>query len=255
MKDKIITENIEPLNDYNEFAEQQESNNKAEDAISQYLKNQELTRIQEEQPETIEDIAIEDDKSISDTAKAAGKDIAKGVFKEGPRAAVSGVAKGINEIAETIDDVAMWLDENVLNLPETEKKFKLPTPKFGNKTLTGEDGRQDSPTTVTGNLIEDVTQFLTGFGVANKALKATTGIAKAGRVAKTAVTGGVADVIAFDEQEARISDAVQSVPELQNVITESLQSNEDDTILEGKVKQFCRRCRIRRVRRRFSKNI
>ena len=52
MKDKIITENIEPLNDYNEFAEQQESNNKAEDAISQYLKNQELTRIQEEQPET-----------------------------------------------------------------------------------------------------------------------------------------------------------------------------------------------------------
>ena len=238
MKDKIITENIEPLNDYNEFAEQQESNNKAEDAISQYLKNQELSRIQEEQPETIEDIAIEDDKSITDTAKAAGKDIAKGVFKEGPRAAVSGVAKGINEIAETIDDVAMWLDENVLNLPETEKKFKLPTPKFGNKTLTGEDDRQDSPTTVTGNLIEDVTQFLTGFGVANKALKATTGIAKAGRVTKTAVTGGVADVIAFDEQEARISDAVQSVPELQNIITESLQSDEDDTILEGKVKQF-----------------
>lgn len=84
-----------------------------------------------------------------------------------------------------------------------------------------------------GQATRGVTQFLSGFiplyGQMNKVNQ--------GRTLVNGMTAGaITDFIGFDEHEKRLSDLVQSVPELQNPITEYLQSDKSDSMYEGKLK-------------------
>ena len=164
--------------------------------------------------------------------KRFAKDVSRGVIGEGPRAIVSGVTKGLNEMVQSVDEIGDWLNENVADLSKFDvqvDKELIPQPKFG-------VDKADSPKSTTGNLIEDVAQFLTGFGVAGKALKGVSIASKVGKAAKFTAQSGVADVLAFDEQEQRISNIVQDTP-LANPVTEYLESNEEDSLAEAKFKQ------------------
>jgi len=100
--------------------------------------------------------------------------------------------------------------------------------------------------TLPGSLIEGTTQFLTGFiplvGVAGKAGKlgqvgkALAGTSKKAIAARSAIAGVGADFIAFDEHEERLSNLIQQYPELQNPFTEFLAADDDDTVVEGRLK-------------------
>jgi hypothetical protein len=99
--------------------------------------------------------------------------------------------------------------------------------------LGGEPIRIEAqPRTVTGAAVRALSQFLTGFFPAMRGLKA------AGVTSKIApfVAGAFADAAAFDAHEARLSDLVQTVPELQNPVTEYLQSDPNDSEAEGRFK-------------------
>lgn len=134
-----------------------------------------------------------------------------------PTDVASGAIKGINEMIDVVGDIT--------SLPLPEETF----PTFE---------REDQGPLGAG--VSSISQFLAGFGVVSKGLKmlkvgkAATGL---GRVAQEAGKGALADVIAFDEQEQRLSNVIQEVPALANPVTDFLEADPDDGVVEGKLKQ------------------
>ena len=90
--------------------------------------------------------------------------------------------------------------------------------------------------TMAGGAVEGISQFATGFiplfGLAGKAGR----LAKAGTATKAVVAGAATDFTFFNGQEARLSNLIQQVPELQNPVTEYLAYDGDETELEGRMK-------------------
>ena len=90
--------------------------------------------------------------------------------------------------------------------------------------------------TMAGGAVEGISQFATGFiplfGLAGRA----GALAKAGTVTKGVVAGAATDFTFFNGQEARLSNLIQQVPELQNPVTEFLAYDEDEGELEGRMK-------------------
>ena len=119
--------------------------------------------------------------------------------------------------------------------------------------------------TFAGSALEGITQFATGFipgigiagrigsaaGLAGKTGKIAQGVAKlqsankaksalalarGSEAIKYAAAGAIADFTVFDGHEQRLSNLIESVPELQNPITSFLAADEDDSELEGRLK-------------------
>lgn len=61
-------------------------------------------------------------------------------------------------------------------------------------------------------------------------------VAGKGGVGRAAVKGGITDFLAFNESEERLSNLVQSVPELANPVTAFLSADEDDGVITGRLK-------------------
>jgi len=90
--------------------------------------------------------------------------------------------------------------------------------------------------TMAGGAVEGISQFATGFiplfGLAGRA----GALAKAGTVTKGVVAGAATDFTFFNGQEARLSNLIQQVPELQNPVTEFLAYDGEESELEGRMK-------------------
>ena len=90
--------------------------------------------------------------------------------------------------------------------------------------------------TMAGGAVEGISQFATGFvplfGLAGRVGT----LAKAGTVTKGVVAGAATDFTFFNGQEARLSNLIQQVPELQNPVTEYLAYDGDESELEGRMK-------------------
>ena len=87
------------------------------------------------------------------------------------------------------------------------------------------------PETVTGDLVEGISQFLTGFLPGSAAVKAVGAVKSAPYIA-----GAIADATVFNPHEARLSDLVEMYPSLQNPVTEYLASDPTDSRAEGMFK-------------------
>jgi hypothetical protein len=149
------------------------------------------------------------ERTTGEKAVAVAKDIGKGII-ETPRAILGGFLKATQEAGEALESV------------------------FGQLPTAGEDYEPisiDDPESTTGQLVQGVSQFLTGFLPAMKGAKAV-GLAKSAPYA----AGFVADALVFDPQEARLSDLVQEYPALQNPVTEYLASDPNDSRAEGMLK-------------------
>ena len=100
-------------------------------------------------------------------------------------------------------------------------------------------------------LVEGMTQFVVpfaGLGLASKGSKAFTALTRATRlsgklpkkasdyIGRYVVGGAMADMVAFNGDEGRFSDLVQLYPALQNPLTEFLATDENDSFLEGRMK-------------------
>ena len=156
------------------------------------------------------------------------KDIAGGII-EAPRQSWAGALDAVAEIADLIDLDPMALGAITMAAgggelgAKTAAKTAMALGELEVPTIETE------PRTVTGGLVRGVSQFLTGFFPALKAVKAT------GKAAPY-IAGAIADSAVFDPMEARLSDLVQEVPALSNPVTEYLASSPDDTAAQGRFK-------------------
>ncbi len=82
-------------------------------------------------------------------------------------------------------------------------------------------------------VLRGATQFLVPFSAATKGLGVVSAM---GAVTKGALAGAATDFLAFEGHDQRLSDLVQSMPELQNPISAYLASDKDDSELEGRLK-------------------
>ena len=142
---------------------------------------------------------------VAETVGAVAGDIFGGVI-EAPRQALAGFLDATAEMAEIMESI-------------------IP---LGGETVTIDA----EPRTTTGGVVRGISQFLTGFAPALKALKA------AGVSAKAApwLAGAFADAAGFDAHEARLADLIQEYPDLQNPVTEYLASDPTDSEAEGRFK-------------------
>jgi len=104
--------------------------------------------------------------------------------------------------------------------------------------------------TTAGGIVEGISQFASGMfvpgvgglsiasklGKLGKARTLLTQGSKTRRIVEAGVGGVVTDFAYFDGKQGRLSDLIQQNPSLQNPITEFLQSEEDDTQIEGRLK-------------------
>lgn len=96
------------------------------------------------------------------------------------------------------------------------------------------------PKTVTGNLIQDVTQFSVGIVGMGKVIELPAAAGVVGKVAMKLADGAIknfgAAATVFQGQQQKLSDLVEAYPALRNPVTAYLASNKDDTEAEGRFK-------------------
>ena len=161
------------------------------------------------------------------------RDISLGVLHS-PRSALRGANKAASNIIGLLDD----MDTLIKRAGGIEnKQVTLPTLPVV----------VDPPTTetVTGSIIENIAQFAVGFKGVDKIGKVlgldgkTAGAGKAAQVAATSGKGAAADMLAFDEQDARLSNMVADLlPEdVGKTVEDYMGAQADDGFVEGKMKQ------------------
>jgi len=193
-------------------------------------------------------------------AGAVAQDVGLGV-RQAPRRVARGAIKGVNSMISLVDSVADMTP--TLTMMDAEGETSYPRFVTSGEMMNrvnkkrAKDGKEAIPDalqlpnlapakdkSVTGDMIEGISQFLVGLKGVDKIAKLAKGAGalKVGEflqgsgAASSITKGALADLLAFDQHEQRLSDVIQRVPALQNPVTEWL-AGDDNGILEGKVKQ------------------
>ena len=102
----------------------------------------------------------------------------------------------------------------------------------GDDLLADTDFRTEAPETLLGDLVGGITQFslglLPGVGIAR--------LTSLGTVARGALAGGIADFVAFDPNEARLSNLAEEYDGFGSFVTDYLAADPEDGELEGRFK-------------------
>ncbi len=157
-------------------------------------------------------------------------------------------------IVNSVEEQGDFIDENIVSLGGLEfgdedgkLSFKDFIPKYVSPTKWKAEEyskkRQlpvfHKPETMAGNMTEGISRFLTGFAGPAKFLK---GAGLSGGAIKTSLrgfgAGAVADLTVFDPNEGRLSDMLVEFdsPVLNNAVTQYLATDENDTEMEGRLK-------------------
>ncbi len=166
------------------------------------------------------------------------------------RLSLSAAQGVVNAVEETGD----FIDENIVTLGGLEfgdedgkVTFKDFIPRYVSPTKwnTEEYSKKrqlpvfHQPEGLAENMTEGATRFVTGMIGPSKFFKAvglSGGLLKTG--ARGLASGGVSDLTVFDPNEGRLSDMLVEFdsPVLNNAVTQYLATDEDDTEMEGRVK-------------------
>ena len=182
----------------------------------------------------------------TDKGRTAAADVGMGII-ESPSQVVGGIIDAGNEVSDMFAEFGDWLNDNVMDLGH----IAMVDGELGH--LSGEEldamggeinNALQLPTTpeadsVTGNFVRNIAQFMAGFAGFGKVqhLQKLRNLGTGGRITSDAIRGALSDFAVFDPHEERLSDLIQSIPSLANPVTEFLQADEDDTAIEGRLKQ------------------
>jgi len=157
-------------------------------------------------------------------------------------------------VVNAVEEQGDFLDENIVSLGGLEFgdkdgkfTFKDLIPKYVSpkKWKEGAYSQQRNlpvfhkPEGIGENLTEGAARFVTGFIGPSKILK---GVGLGGNIVKTGLrgisAGAVADLTVFDPNEGRLADMLVEFdsPVLNNAVTQYLATDEDDTEMEGRLK-------------------
>jgi len=160
--------------------------------------------------------------------------------------AVNGVINAGTEINHTLANIADFLAPDAWT---KDPDYFTKLAEEYSPRLTDGDLKEvglKAPVTTVGNISKGITQFMTGFLPALKAVRSIKAIGSTGKIAttiKTAVgvgtAGAVADLSVFNPYEERLSNmAINSgIPGMDNALTQYLAADNDDPELLGRVKQ------------------
>lgn len=194
------------------------------------------------------------------TAGRIAKDVGVGIV-ETPRGVYTGMRNAVQNTYNAIDDFSKWAGDKISDatgyygIHVGKDGVHLETPSEAGKGLggliTGGKGTDidpadvlrkaidtktiADPTTVTGGLVQGVSQFLTG-------LLITRGAGLPGKVGGAAnyayqgLRGAAANFLAFDPHQQRLSNLVEHFPQLSNPVTQILEAKPGDTNAEGRAK-------------------
>lgn len=177
-------------------------------------------------------------------------------------AAARGAVKGVNETTDLAAEVGTKIgeglgsNEDVLNFLDPRKQdvggavgrglisFSKATSKIGfgrneapNIPLPGGPTPEDAG--LAERAVEGVSQAVTGYligGRVLKMLKVGEGANLAQKFLRASAQGAIGDYVAFDGNDERLSNLVESVPALRNPITGYLSADISDDELEGRLK-------------------
>lgn len=196
---------------------------------------------------------------------SAAQDIGKGVFLEGGRSALLGVKNAVNETLNLTDSIAdaietklpatlVWdgvgnghpfsvhLTTQDKAAQEIEQGQGHPLDfwqKLGLAQTRLPTSPEEEPTTVTGGVIKNVTQFVTGMVGAGKLkwLREWQPIVRGFKVVKGLAQGAVADFAAFDGHQQRLSNVLAHYgPDVTRPIAEYLEADNEDPQLVARAK-------------------
>jgi hypothetical protein len=157
-------------------------------------------------------------------------------------------------VVNAVEEQGDFLDENIVSLGGIEfgdkdgkLSFKDFIPKYVSPTRWKEQKYSEErqlplfykPKTLAGNVTEGVSRFITGFYTPSKILK---GVGLSGGFIATGLrglsAGAVSDLTVFDPNEGRLSDMLVEFdsPLLNNAVTQYLATDEEDTEMEGRLK-------------------
>ena len=162
------------------------------------------------------------------------------------KAIYEGVKGGVRNSLNAIDDVANWLNDNVINLRTEEQQRMYDQYKQTGVRGYAQDGidlSPDAPKPKEGvaNFAYNTAEFLTGFIPALKAVRGLSGAAaltKAGMIAEGAAAGAGGAFFSLDPNEERLSNMLNDhLPApLKNPVSEYLAADPTDPALEGRFK-------------------
>lgn len=181
------------------------------------------------------------------TYGAVTKDVARGVMQS-PLAIVEGAGEAVRQLGIAGGHLNQWLSEKTGGWvgqsmdeyrtllkadPKTAADADLPDAdlwkrlqKSGDEFVKSVVPSIGKPDSVTGGLIHDAAQFLTGMAIGGKALEGMA-IPLTG-FGKVVATGAFSDFAARDPDAAKLADLIEKHPALKNPVTGFLQAKEDD---------------------------
>ena len=183
-------------------------------------------------------------------AGAVASDIGEGVV-ESPLQVVGGALEGLNEASDAAFSLASWANDNLIDLgtvvlfDEPQENATEIVPGIYWQPGMPEENDLRIPDaiipaeadSVTGNLVRDVSQFLTGFAVAGKAVGVGAGLSRGGQVANAMLRGAIADSTFFDPQEENLSNLLASHTELDGPAIQYLAADPKDSEAEARFKK------------------
>lgn len=166
-----------------------------------------------------------------------GGDIATGLA-ESPKAVLGGVRNAVEELAQSIDSAGAWVAVQAAHgLGDEDRAKRIEDAQAaGEGVLSGHLPEVGAPRSVTGNLISGITQFAVGFAAGGKALKTAGLIGKEAGAAGVFLKSAFSDAFAFDPAQQRLSNLIESNPELKNPVTEFIASKPGDSEATGRLK-------------------
>ena len=195
---------------------------------------------------------------LGDRAQAIGADIMKGVLQEGLVSVFGGVRDAAQGFLDTTYSLSAWLNE----------KADLGHIRIDENGISWRSGVEDTRInlpdvtegdTVTGGVIRDMMQFLTGFipalhltrgiaaplGATALSQKATAKGAGQGvklasgleKMVTTGMAGALSDATVFDPAEKRLSDFLRKHAEFRDPVTDYLASDPNDSEAENRFKR------------------
>jgi hypothetical protein len=180
---------------------------------------------------------------------AAIADVARGAV-EAPDMIMSGVHHAVRNLIDFSDHLGDLVDEHVpgtiywgpgglgLDTAANHAAHGVTDPRLGAMLDRAVPfSETDNPKSVTGGLIQGVSQFATGYAAGGAALRGWKAAAGAGQVVKSFAQGALADFGAFDAHQARLSDLLKKhAPEALQPVADYLASDPRDSEEEGRFK-------------------
>lgn len=150
--------------------------------------------------------------------------------------ASAGANKAVNEV--------MDLSWGVVNFAKEAWDKGVDNAEYREPTPEEQEGMFRLPVyreaeTLPGKLTQGISQFVTGFATTGAAMKAAKFMQGAGgltQLARPMVQGAVTDFAGFDAHEERLSNLVEQYPALSGPITAYLAADDDDSMIEGRLK-------------------